>query len=314
MDNSLEDSEEFKPITEEYTKCAPSKHYSDGSCFTIDSLKKIAEAHNRFVGGNSNKLIKIIDSKQYLVTKLSKIINECGADQLCWLNVKWVKQIKDYDIHNNTFRPLGPQGRFKWLSTTNINDIVGQYEKKYSDFKFLGAVPLDFEDIPVLGLTELNLDQLVKLKKTKLGLVINLDEHWKRGSHWVGLYINLLTNSIYFFDSYGFKPKNKICQFVKKISLWCYKRNILNVKYGKKDDIDLYTESKFMKNKINKYEGQLDVKYNKVRHQYKNSECGIYSVNFILRLLNGDTFNNICNNITSDDKVNQCRQTYFRFK
>jgi hypothetical protein len=305
----------FNPDNREYTKCAPSKTFSDGSCFTIKSLKKIAEAHNRHVGANSNKLIQISESKQNLVTQLTNRITECGSDQICWLNVNWVKQIKDYDIHNNTFRPKGPQGRFKWLSTTNINDIMGQYEQKYSNFKFLGAVPYDFEDLSTLGIGNLNFDQLYVSGKTKLGLVINLDEHWKRGSHWVGMFADLKTNTILYFDSYGIKPKMRIADFAKKISLWCYKRNILNIQHGSAQDSILQdTESKFMRVKKNKYEEKLNVNYNKVRHQFKNSECGVYSVNFILRSLKGETFDHICNNITTDDQVNECRKVYFRFK
>ena len=68
-----------------------------------------------------------------------------------------------------------------------------------------------------------------------------------------------------------------------------------------------------MKVKKNKYEEKLNVNYNKVRHQFKNSECGVYSVNFILRILKGETFDYICNNITSDDQINECRKFYFRF-
>lgn len=315
MSKDIENIEDFKPDSKEYTKCAPSKKYTDGSCFTIKSLKKIAEAHNRFVGANSDKLIQITESKQDLVTKLTDKITECGNDQICWLDVKWVKQIKDYDIHNNTFRPKGPQGRFKWLSTTNINDIMGQYEQKYSEFKFLGAVPIDFEDLTTLGISDLNFDQLYKSGKTKIGLVINLDEHWKRGSHWVSMFADLNTNSVFYFDSYGIKPRNRITNFVKKIALWCYKRNILNIQHGSSQDVELTdTESNFMRAKKNKYEEKLNVAYNKTRHQFKNSECGVYSVNFILRLLKGEQFDHICNNITTDDQVNECRKTYFRFK
>jgi hypothetical protein len=64
----------------------------------------------------------------------------------------------------------------------------------------------------------------------------------------------------------------------------------------------------------NKYEESMNIDYNKTRHQFKNSECGVYSVNFILRMLKGESFENICSNITSDDKVNECRKQYFRFK
>ena len=40
------------------------------------------------------------------------------------------------------------------------------------------------------------------------------------------------------------------------------------------------------------------IKFNQTRHQFKNSECGVYSINFILRLLKGETFEFICDNIT----------------
>lgn len=303
----------FQPEAE-YTKCAPSKVYSDGSCFTVESLRKIAEAHNRYFGADSNKLINITDSKKDLVKQLTNRISDCGTDQLCWLDVDWVKQIKDNDIHKNTFRPKGPQGRFKWLSTTNINDITKQYEAKYTDFKFLGAVPYDFDDLPQLGITYLDFDELVESGINKIGMVINLDEHYKSGSHWVGLYADLKSDNVFYFDSYGIKPKQRITSFVKKIALWCYKRHHLNIKKSSSDDTNLDTESNFMRAKKNSYEEKMYIDYNKNRQQFKNSECGVYSINFILRLLKGESFNDICLQPNNDDKVNECRKVYFRFK
>jgi hypothetical protein len=55
-----------------------------------------------------------------------------------------------------------------------------------------------------------------------------------------------------------------------------------------------------------------DVRYNKIQHQFKNSECGVYSMNFIIRLLGGETFDDIVNNITDDITMNNCRKIYFR--
>ena len=45
-------------------KCAPSKTYKDGSCFTLKSLKKIAESYN--IKNPMNK-IKITEDKEGLV-------------------------------------------------------------------------------------------------------------------------------------------------------------------------------------------------------------------------------------------------------
>jgi len=56
----------------------------------------------------------------------------------------------------------------------------------------------------------------------------------------------------------------------------------------------------------------FDVQYNKKRHQFKNSECGVYSMNFIIRLLNGETFKQVQDDIMKDDEMNSCRQVYFR--
>jgi len=299
----------------EYLKCATSKKYSDGSCFTLESLVILANTYNDYISSNPNNKINkitITDNKKDLVNELTNRITSCGYNQLCWLDETWVKKTKNYEILKNTFRPKGPQSRFIWLSTTNINEIMQQYHEKYNDFLFLGAVPLDFEDLEPLGITNLDFDKLIDSGTNKIGFVINLDEHWKRGSHWVALYADLAKDQIYYFDSYGYKPKKRISQFVKKVAMWCYKRHILKINKDE-DNNDLDTESKFMRASKNKYENVLNIRHNKVRHQFKNSECGVYSVNFILRLLNGETFDQICNNITLDDKVNECRKVYFRF-
>lgn len=290
-------------LENEDAKCAPSKHYIDGSCFTLNKLIKIAHSYNHFYPGNK---INIIESKKYLVNEIRKRATECD-DQLCWLNLKWIQNLNDDDINKNTFRPKGPQGRFKWLSTTNINEIVEQYEHKYQDFKFLGATPYDFADHPELGISNLNLDHFCK-KYNKFGMIINFDNYNQPGSHWVALYANIKNNKIYYFDSYGTRPKKRICDFVKKIALWCYNHNIDPTNHIND------TDESFMTNEKNKYEKLMDIQYSNIRHQYKDSECGVYSVNFILRLLHNESFDLICSRIIDDDTINQFRKVYFRFK
>ena len=55
----------------------------------------------------------------------------------------------------------------------------------------------------------------------------------------------------------------------------------------------------------------LDIKINKNRHQYKNSECGVYCIYFITSLLDGKSFEEVENNIISDDNMNAKRQKFF---
>lgn len=298
-------------------KCAPSKKYSDGSCFTEDSLKKIASNYNK---KNSNK-IDLNLPKAELVNELEKRLENKCSDQTCWLRLDIVKELDNEDILSNTFRPKGPSKKYEWLSTSHINEVIEQYQKIHNDFLFLGAVPLDFEDLPVLGISNLNFADLEKQGKTKIGLVINLDEHWKDGSHWVGLFTDLKANQIYYFDSLGKKPLKRTRKFVNKIAKYLYAK-----KYNEKLPInDILqkikqinkTGGKMAKTDSNAHlkklmDGNFDIRYNHIQHQFDNSECGVYSINFIIRLVSGESFDNVINNITKDEEMNANRKIYFR--
>lgn len=291
-------------------KCAPNKTYSEGSCFTLDQLKKMAESYNNFI--NEDKIkgsqISINNNKRNLIKELTiRLENRC-KDQICWLKQNFIKVLKDDDIFGNTFRPVGPNGKFEWLSTTHINDVMNQYEIKYPDFKFYGAIPIDFDELPFLGIRDIEYDNIYKEKK-KLGFVFNLDEHWQSGSHWVALYSNLENGQIFFFDSYGKRPEKRIRALVKRMSRWCHNKHNCTDICSVTDGSDSYMK-KDIKNNIEK---KLKIEYNRNRHQYKNSECGVYSLNFILRLLNGDSFEKITKNKVLDDEINDCRDVYFRF-
>ena len=63
--------------------------------------------------------------------------------------------------------------------------------------------------------------------------------------------------------------------------------------------------------KKNEYENEFNIKYNDKQIQKESSECGVFSINFILRLLNGETFDDYINNAPNDNKVNKCRNLYF---
>lgn len=265
-------------------KCAPGKKYTDGSCFTVDNLIDISEYFNK---NYPNYSFDIKKDKKYLLKKLtSRMKSEFNCnDQLCWINTKFMKKSGNNEILNFTFRPNGPKGKYDWLSTTNIENVMYQYEKKYNDFKFLGAVPNDFEDLDYLETYKFSLKKLTDKNKYRVAMVINLDPSTKGGSHWVAFYSNLKKNQIYFFDSFAQQPDPRVFKFMTKF----YK----NMKGGG------YNYN------------SLDIRYNKIRHQFDNSECGVYSMNFIIRLLNGENFDDITNNITKDEDMNFCRKVYF---
>lgn len=286
-------------------KCAPSKNYTDGSCLSFEGLKEISKVYN----ANNEDKVNLNNNKYNLVKDLeNKTNNECSGSHSCIIK-KYGRKIENKDLRddvlNYTLRPNGDgAGKDKWLSTTHIVDVLKQYEKKYPSFLSLGAVPANFLDLKDLEINNINFDNLIKNNKTSIGMVINLDEHWKSGSHWVAWYCNLLEGQIYYFDSYGEKPSKRTKLFNNKVTKYLYEK-----KYNKNLNIN-----NVVKNKYEKYLNKLqtfDIKYNKVRHQYGNSDCGVYSINFILRILKGETFQYITENITKDETVEKCRGVYF---
>jgi hypothetical protein len=292
-------------MTSKDTKCAPDKHFTDGSCFSIESLKKIATEYNK---NNTRHLIHINDNKKNMVKQLTKAFSKSCSSQTCWLQTNIVKKIRDDDIHQHTFRPIGPSNGYDWLSTSNINNVLNQYEKKYDDFVFLGALPNDFQELKFLGFSDINFDDFTTEGKTKLGFVINLDTHDKSGSHWVALYTNLQKYQIYYFDSLGQKPGPRIRKFNKKILSYMYK---------KKNNKELKFNNLIKKIKSSKdvnFLNDFDIRYNNIQHQLKDSECGVYSMNFIIRAVKGESFDDITTNITTDSEINECRDVYFRSK
>jgi len=287
-------SEDIKSKNMKDYKCSPAKRFQDGSCIPLPALIEMAIAYNKtndkkIILNNKLETLNPKKYKMYLIKQFNRNLERICDNQRCWLKQDFVKlidkKIKE-DLEKNTFRPPGPQGTFTWLNTFDINQVMEQYEYKYPEFKFLGAVPADFEEISYYGIKDLDFDTLINKNKTKIGVILNLDEHDKPGSHWVGLYADIKNGIVYFSDSYGENPKEPFRKFMRKIS-------------------------RYAKNKFNIPEKDLIVDHNKKRHQFGNSECGMFSLNFIIRLLNGEDFDTLFDKPINDKKVNACRKVYF---
>lgn len=273
-------------------KCAPSAKFSSGSCIPLNVLVNMAHAYNKTHKDDAIKLYNKFETlnptkyKKYLLKEFKNKLGNTCKSQSCWTKQDFIddmqKSTKE-ELLKYTFRPEGPEGRFEWLNTININEVMKQYERKYKDFLFMGAVPIDFDDIPVLGIRNINYKDLLTQGKSKLGFIFNLDKHYEDGSHWVSLFADLTCCQIYFFDSYGLPPKEEIRTLMRRIYRFCEMSN------GKK----------------------VISEHNKIRHQYDNSECGVYSINFLVRLLEGDSFEKICKDKTPDEVINKFRNEYF---
>ena len=265
--------------------CSPNSDKNNYTCFSLNSLKKIAKQWNK----NNKDKIRMSKSIPKLWRNIKKKIN--NNNEWCWIQQNFIKELNDTKI-NSTFRPQIPtewySNKNEWLSTIDIEDVMNQYEEKHNDFQFVGPVPIDFDLKDSFGnciideLCKIDLFNLKKQNILKIGIIFNLDKHDQDGSHWVALYSDLNKNNIYYFDSYGLSPPQEIDTLAQRL-----------VSQGNKNNT------------------KINYKINNNRFQFKGSECGVYSINFILRLLKGESFKEITENITKDDDMNLCRKVYF---
>ena len=123
----------------------------------------------------------------------------------------------------------------------------------------------------------------LKKKITKVGIVCNLDSHDLPGSHWVSLFLDLEENNIYFFDSFGSPAPYEIAHFMHKMA-------------AQLEDI---------------HKEPCHIYVNTSRHQFRYSECGMYSIHFIVSMLEGVSFESIVKYGYNDQQMNAQRKQFF---
>ena len=165
-------------------------------------------------------------------------------------------------------RPKAPKewavNRWEWLSSDDIDAIEKNFMKVFNDYFYVGAVPIDFDlksetgKCLVSALCKMKLEELYKKGKHRIGIVVNTDPHDGPGEHWVCVFCDIRPELEYprmtYFDSYAQKPEKEIVELMEK---WKEQWDATKI-HGK----------------------EMELTYNKTRHQYRDSECGIYCIYF----------------------------------
>lgn len=281
------------------------------TCFTLKELVFIARLYNNWVKEsldlcNTNTCIKknqIIDlnkvykkcknldycekndiKKQLWDNIKEKLYPLCKNDEQCWINLNFLKKLHKSDdldkrdkrflekIRLFTFKPKKIRTERNWLNTLDINNVLKQYEQIDSKFKFIGALPSNFYKIQHVDLDKLN-------KYKRIGIVLNLDSYDMSGSHWVAVYIDKNKKQIEYFDSTGKPPNDNIQIYIEKYLIKCFPN------YN-------YLQNKF-------------------EHQLLDTECGVYSLYYIINRLFGFSFEYITSNVIRDDEMQKFRKYIF---
>lgn len=238
------------------------------SCLDDDTIVLLKRIWNK--RHPDKKIMKRNKAKIWI--QLKKYLSDSCSHEMCWID----KTIDSIDvknkIKNELFVPTMPDSWNKnpteWLSSIEIGDVLKQYEDKHDDFLFIGPSPIDYDSLDTKSfssegicvwpeLCNFDLSQYIENGISKIGFIFNTDKHYKSGSHWISLYLDINKQILFFFDSAGNKPPQQIVKLMKIIESQCNMNNIMI---------------------------KSDANYPKT-HQRNNTECGMYCLYFIISLL-----------------------------
>jgi hypothetical protein len=278
----------------ESLRCSPNPNNKNKkfSCLEDEAIYKLRDLWN---ARHHDLQINSNDSRE-IWEKLNFYMGKTCKKESCWLKQKFVGG-KMNDALTDSFAPEIPSEWKKnpndWLSSLDILNVMNQYEKAYKCFEFMGPSPIDFDTHKLHGdcvweeLCHFSLDnEIDKEKKSKIGIVFNMDTHDKPGSHWTSMFINIKRGTIFYFDSAGNRIPKKIKALVDRI----------------------ISQGNARKPKI---KFTFDQNY-PVEHQYGDSTCGIYALYFIAHLLEDrHTEDYFKTHILTDEYIDQFRTIYF---
>ena len=302
--NANNDRSYFLKHSNKHKKCAPyivtKKHKKTkklkqntiqthiDTCLDSTSIKALVKNYNKT---HKTNIIKRNKPNIMLEDLKKKVYKDCKDNEVCIVNHKFVSPKLKMKLANN-YKPYMPKKWYEdkktWLNTLDIDAVFNQYEIKYPEFVFFGPTPIDFDkklnhyQCVDDELCRINIPQLHNKGIKYIGIVFNLDPHNRGGSHWISLFCNLNKNEICFWDSYAHRPPKEVRMLMNKI-----------------------------KNQCKKIKKKMTIKITNNRHQYGNSECGLYSTHFIIKLLEGDSFEKLTKNRISDEIMNTYRSKYF---
>ena len=246
--------------------CAPSKTKRAFSCYSKKDLHRLKHRYNRTYR-EKIRHTRTQSIWEELMEKLQCQKESCIAARL--------------NMKTHSFAPKHPDEWNKnptaWLSSDDITNVLNQYERAYPEFKYIGPSPADFyfrENGTCVWeeLCRFNVNEMAR-KKTKVGIIFNLDTHEGGGTHWVAVFMDLVKRKMYYFDSTGVSMQEEphIYKFFEKV---------------KKQD-PRYTL----------------IQNHPVEHQFGNTECGIYVLFFTVLMIQTGNFSLFKNKEVFSDKA-----------
>lgn len=288
------------------------------TCFSKEALVKLATAWNESVKTEDSfakgkqpitGIAKASIKKLWSALK-ERMESQCSSkgpssadhslQESCWVD-KLSPNVNDVAKVNKLLSPKMPKEWKKnpitWLTNLDIDAVLKQYDEAVDNhYKYMGAFPIDFaKTTGAFGqclyneMCTIDIKKLVASGKNMLGVIFNTDTSDGPGQHWISLIavINpkLKAYGVYFQDSAASTPPPEVIKFMESLKAQA--------------------------------EPHFSMDTHKKRMQYKNTECGVYSIAYQIRwinLLKNDPnvkFEDIAL-VISDEAIQKARGLLFR--
>lgn len=302
--------------------CSPhdDNSFLENTCLDKNTISELYKHTRPYIISLPNVGANYVDKSLNYSQMLKKVRQKSKCkDDLCILTKSALLREKKNKALTR-FAPLVPVEWYKndkeWLSSVDIENVLKQYESVYKCFEFIGPSPIDFDSsikyqnrCVCNKLCNFSLKKCIVKSIRKVGIIFNLDTSDEPGSHWVSLFVNIKKNSVksieqslmnpgpggpmfhtecsvVFFDSTGEPAPNEIMVLVSRIQS---QANNLGLPFT-----------------------FLDIQH---EHQQKDTECGVYSLYFIINMLENtpNTVQKLQHSSISDKVMQRFRHKYFNY-
>lgn len=265
-------------------ECAFHINAVDNVCSDRYTLEKMKQFIDQLEGSDVTKPIEIIQKAkkatgcdtEACVIKSKELSNFIGANEA-------------QKVIAQRFKPEGPANSTKWLNNDNIDYVINQWSKIYPGFLHVPFQMVDFDENQT-HLATLDLVKEYEKGARKMGCVINTDRSTGSGIHWFCIFIDMNSPkwTLEYFDSAGEYPK-------RSVHVWLNKQRANLAKRFTSQAIEVIDVTR---------SNQL---------QRSTTECGVFSLWYILSRLNGVPYTYFSQpNAINDDMMYKFRQFLFR--
>jgi len=177
------------------------------------------------------------------------------------------------------FNSSGPWNSTNWLSNNNIDRVLELYWNVMPKFIPIPFQMRDFAKQPNSKLANFNWESAKKTGVNYIACALNTDWTYGKGEHWVSFFVDFPGKTVEYFDSAGQTPHSEFIQLL----------------------VDVASKLEFK-----------DECITTVVHQTENTECGMYTLFYILSRLHGIPFKKFRGRRIPDDVMVAFRKFVFR--